>query len=297
MAQQAHSPRMSLEAQTRLPTPNEALDKAYAVHAASDPDLEGTMTQELSRQIAQEFLDLKPRHNNLAERAYINDALKPAVHSYARGLYQSKKKWKERVLEAVEIRQEQEARLNSGFLSSQGAGILLVAIRPFLLPLFFAFVTAILTLVIGQIVPDKVADATNPNWVIGGASAFAAFLGRIISVKLRMSAQHRIREEFDRRLDIAEHAYHESKKKEYRRGYQTLCTAWKQYTGKSYRKTITFQDVMDGDLIFKQKLNEILNELNKPWHARAKDMARDLRESINEFRQKKPTNAAPLEKT
>src|SRR3569623_58865 len=194
----------------------------------------------------------------------------------------------QRSLEAAENHRIQLARLNSGFLSAQGTGILFTTIRPFLLPAIFAFFTSIFAAILGQYLPEKAASAADPNFVLIGLTAIGALLGRILSVRLRISALERIKKERDGRLDLVEEVYHRSKKKEYERGYKNLCVAWKQYTGRPYKKVITFQEVLDGELIFKEKLKALMADLDKPWHANAKDAARDLRASLNELRQKKP---------
>jgi hypothetical protein len=280
---------LSQEAQTRLPTPDEALNIAHAFHASGDQDLSGSPTQRLCADIVESFLKLKPRRNNNAEEAYLNDAVKPIVHSYARAITQRKRKYREALEEAARVRSEKENRLNGGQLSKQGISVIWKIVGPFILPVAFGLLGYMLAKLIGQsdLVPNNVASTTGPSLPSIALSLFFAWIGRLVSVWANNRARDRIKHEYDKRRSAADSAYELGKIEEFKLAHAKLCEAWRQYTGRSYRKTINYQAVMEGDQAFKRGIDEYISKINQPLTYRVRELSTDVRSAFSKFRRRK----------
>lgn len=258
--------RLSQESRMRLPTPDEALNIAHALHAAGDGDLNGSPTQLLAAEIAKSFIELKPRRNDPIEEAYLNDALKPIVHSYARAITQRKRKFRDALEEAARVRAEAESRLNGGQLSKQGISVIWRIVGPFILPVVFGIVGYLVAKLIGtsDLIPDNVATTTGPSLPSIGMSLFFAWIGRLFSVWLNNRARDKVNAEYDKRKSAAERAYELGKIEEFKLAHAKLREAWRQYAGTNYRQTVTYQAVMEGDQAFREGIDAYLSNLKKP---------------------------------
>ena len=282
---------LSQEARIRLPTPDEAMNIAYAFHASSDSDLVETPLQSLAAEIAQHFLDLQPRKNDNAEVAYLNDALKPCIHAYARELSQRKKRYRRALEEAKRIRDEKENRLNGGQFSKQWVSVVWRIVGPFLLPVVFAIFGYVLAKLIGasDLVPSNVATTTGPSLPSIGLSLFFGWLGRVVSIQLYNRSRDLINKEYEKRLKDADYAYDVGKIEAFKLAHAKLCEAWRQYAGRTYRKSVNYQAVMEGDIALKKGFEEYLQRHNRGISERTAEFFRDIKTATSKLRRKIPS--------
>ena len=295
MARRVSNEYLSADARIRLPTPDEALNIAYALHAASDTDLCDTPIQALAKEIADRFKEMKPRRNNHAEEAYLEDALKPNVHSYARAISQRKRRYNRRLEQARTIREDKISILNGGQFSKQWVGVLWRLVQQILLPSVFAIFGYLLAKLIGtsDLIPDNVASTTGPGLPSIALSVFFGWLGRVVSVQLYNRARDLINKEYEERIKDADYAYDVGKVEEFKLAHAKLCEAWRQYTGRSYTKSVNYQAVMEGDIALKKRFNEYIEKHNQGIQERVGGFFKDVGTAAKKLRRKESSAQLP----
>ncbi len=279
---------LSADARTRLPTPDEALDIAHAFHAAGDEDLIGHPTQQLALDITKDFLSLKPRRNYHAEEAYLKDAIKPIVHSYARALTRRKRQYRKALEDAIRVLEEKENNLKGGRFSMQGIGALWRFVSPLLLPAVFGIFGFLLAKIIGSsdLVSDNLTSTTGTGLPTTAVTLLATYIGRVVSVMINNRARDLLNREFKKRWDEAEKTYAEGKAMELRLARQKLCEAWRQYTGSRYTKRGSYLLVLEGDIALRNNLEQHLLKFDRSLIDQIIDFFREARVALSRLRRR-----------
>ena len=241
---------MGSEGKIRLPDVDEVLDIGHALHASSDRSLRGTLDQKLCQQIVADFIALKATPNT-AEEPYLA-AVKSIARSYGRALTRRKSEYLRELKDAKEELDRKQAQQRDSKIHSQGFGVL----WRFVGPLILALSGYLFAQVVGDVIPERVSDTAGSNIPSLIMTLLFLFVGRMIGTWLGERKRDQIARAYNSRCYLAFKEYELGKLREFKLWRQRLIEEWKQYTGETYPRRVSYQLIMQGDILARQKVEE-----------------------------------------
>jgi hypothetical protein len=241
---------MGAEGKIRLPDVDEVLDIGHAMHGANDPEIRGTFDQKLCRKIADDFLALEATPGTV-EVPYLA-AVRGVARSYGRALTRRKIEYLAKLEKAKEDRDYKQTQLRGSRINNQ----VLRVLWPFLSPLILGLTGFLTARVLGNVVPDDVADATGTSIPSIILTLVFIFAGRTLGTWYSERQRSKIVREFTTRCNDAFMDYELGKIREFELWRQRLIEEWVQYTGEPYGDRVSYQIIMKGDLRAARKMEE-----------------------------------------
>ena len=241
---------MGPEGKIRLPDVDEVLDIGHAIHGANDPEIRNTYDQKMCRKIVEDFMALKATPGTV-EVPYLA-AVQGVARSYGRSLTRRKKAYLEQLRKAAEDRDYKQNQLKGSRINNQ----VLRVLWPFVSPLIWGLTGFLTARVIGNIIPNEVAEATGTSLPSVLLSLAFVFLGRTLGTWYSDRQRSKIVREFTTRCSDAFMEYEIGKIREFELWRQRLIEEWKQYTGEDYPERVSYQIIMKGDLRAAKKTEE-----------------------------------------
>ncbi len=243
--------------------PDAALNFAYAIHAADDEGLRGTVEGRQANRQADKFSTLSARRGT-PDWEYLTQ-VENIVLSHARSITRDKKAQLEELknariqyqtaLQTFRGSRSQSNLLNILYSKAGMRGIVMAlsggigyffaqTVGPFLLPYL----------------PEAAHSGQAPSLLLG---LIFAGVSRIVSAKMSDFSQTRIEGNYQSRCQRARLVYEENKLEGIQKSREWLCMLWKQYMGEEYPETPSYALVIKAEINTEKGLQAVQNESQK----------------------------------
>ncbi len=229
--------------QKQLMNPDELINTAYSFHCSDDKSLARTNERRLAKRIVDEFLSQTAEPGS-AEFQYLM-SVRGIILTHSRALTRGKSEHNDRKKKAEEESARKKAQINSIRIQTQGTSALWKIFwryaGPFLVPIFLGLIGVLTARILGQVVPEEVAESTGTVLPTILLSGLFILIGEVIGTSHRNFQNSKIDHE---ERTMKAHSRLTWKEDELRHLYlvrQQLVEAWLQYTGEKYPETQSYE--------------------------------------------------------
>lgn len=264
-----HSERlMREESKVRLPNVDEVLNLGYSIHVSDDPALVGKKSQDIAKRRVDLFLEIETEKGS-PERAYY-ECVSAIANSLGRGITRRKENYMKALERALTERNERRIAYKESQKGSNGFNLGWRMLKPVALGLSGILTAQFVGLFtsIGSLVHTTAVEQSSTalgsavlTLVINIAASILMgvvfiIVGRSISLYMIGYRNRQIERDYRNECYIAELNYEEAKLLEFGIYRRQLCSAWQQYAGEEYPETISYQNVTEGDIIARHKMEQ-----------------------------------------